>query len=289
MKLNVVPKKMVLTALLAVVFCTVVLCKQDSRYIQDTKRLNFKLNNNDLYQNNNNHKILRPKRDVSSSGWSNMKSMHYCTWNAPLNKKYLTAYYEENREIHGCTSSEQTQSGVLVHAIHLNTTNRNVLLTIEGKRIFFLKLILNLVKITRKVQRLLYNLFYFLFIDNSITSRGIILLLYSVTPVYWRLSFNGDAYYSPTEEQESSYSRNVIISKGSTYSNYQDVHINVYKGDQLNSIFEDEQQFQTKKHIFDQSVIEKIRNTWGALTTFSRISSANRISITLPQGMFCSL
>ena len=141
---------------------------------------------------------------------------------------------------------------------------------------------------TRKVQRLLYNLFYFLFIDNSITSRGIILLLYSVTPVYWRLSFNGDAYYSPTEEQESSYSRNVIISKGSTYSNYQDVHINVYKGDQLNSIFEDEQQFQTKKHIFDQSVIEKIRNTWGALTTFSRISSANRISITLPQGVFFS-
>ena len=146
-----------------------------------------------------------------------------------------------------------------------------------------------MLKIKREVQKLLNNLFYFLFIDNSITSRGIILLLYSVTPVYWRLSFNGDAYYSPTEEQESSYSRNVIISKGSTYSNYQDVRINVYKGDQLNSIFEDEQQFQTKKHIFDQSVIQKIRKTWGALTTFSRISSANRISITLPQGMFCSL
>ena len=101
------------------------------------KRLNYKLNSNNLYQNNNNHKILRPKRDVSSSGWSNMKSMHYCTWNAPLNKKYFTAYYEENREIHGCTSSEQTPSGVLVHAIHLNTTNRNVLLTIEGKHIIF--------------------------------------------------------------------------------------------------------------------------------------------------------
>ena len=112
------------------------------------------------------------------------------------------------------------------------------------------------------------------------------MLLYSVTPVTWRLSFNGDAYYSPTEEQESSYSRNVIISTGSTLKNYQDVHINVYKGDQLNSIFEDKQQFQTKKHIFDQSVIQKIRNTWGAITTFSRISSANRISITLPQGMF---
>ena len=68
--------------------------------------------------------------------------------------------------------------------------------------------------------------------------------------------------------------------------NYQDVHINVYKGDQLNSIFEDEQQFQTKKHIFDQSVIQKIRNTWGALTTFSRISSANRIIVTVSQGMF---
>ena len=137
MKLNKVPKKVALTAILAVVFCTVVLCKQDSRYAQDTKRLNFRLNYNNLYQDYNNQKILRPKRDVSSSGWSNMKSMHYCTWNAPLNKKYFTAYYEENREIHGCTSSEQTPSGVLVHAIHLNTTNRNVLLTIEGKHIIF--------------------------------------------------------------------------------------------------------------------------------------------------------
>ena len=66
--------------------------------------------------------------------------------------------------------------------------------------------------------------------------------------------------------------------------NSQDVHINVYKGDQLDPIFEGEQHFQTKKQVFDQSVIQKIRNTWGALTTFSRISSANRISISLPQG-----
>ena len=154
MKLNVLPKKMVLTAFLAVLFCTVVLCKHDSRYIQDTKRLNYKLNNNNLYQNNN-HKILRPKRDVSSSGWSNMKSMHYCTWNAPLNKKYFTAYYEENREIHGCTSTEQTQSGVLVHAIHLNTTNRNILLTIEGKHIF--PEIYSKACFTRQGYRLLFN------------------------------------------------------------------------------------------------------------------------------------
>ena len=139
-----------------------------------------------------------------------------------------------------------------------------------------------------KRQRLVNNFSYFFLIDNSITSSGIILLLYSVTPVYWRLSFNGDAYYSRTEEQESSFSRNVIISRGSTLKNYQDVHINVYKGDQLNSIFEDEQQFQTNQHIFDLSVTQKIRNTWGALTTFSRVSSANRISISLPQGMFHS-
>ena len=106
--------------------------------------------------------------------------------------------------------------------------------------------------------------------------------------MYWRLSFDGNAYYSPTEKQESSYSRNVIISRGSTLRNYQDVHIDLYKGDQLNAIFEDEQQFQTKQHIFDRSVIQKIRNTWGALTTFSRVSSANRISISLPTGMFHS-
>merc|ERR1712223_576457 len=33
----------------------------------------------------------------------------------------------------------------------------------------------------------------------------------------------------------------------------------------------------------DKSIVEKIRHKWGALTTFSRISDANRISISLPQ------
>ena len=136
MKLSVVPERMVLIAFLALVFCTIVLCKQDTGYSQDTKRLNFQLNNNNLYQNNNEHKILRLKRDVRSSSLNNIKLDRYCTWNAPLNKKYFTAYYEENREILGCTSSEQTKSGVLVHAIHLNTTQRKILLTIEGKHIF---------------------------------------------------------------------------------------------------------------------------------------------------------
>ena len=136
MKVKVVFKNIVLTTLLAVVFCTAVLCKQDTRHNYGTKRLNYMFHNNNLHENNNNnYKILRPKRDVNNGGWSNMKSTHYCTWNAPLNKKYFTAYYEENREIHGCTSSEQTQGGVLVHAIHLNTTNRNILLTIEGRQI----------------------------------------------------------------------------------------------------------------------------------------------------------
>ena len=137
-KSKIIFKNVVLTSLLAIIFCSVVLCKQDSKHNYGTKRLNYRWHNRNLHENNNdNHKILRPKRDVTNGGWNNMKSMHYCTWNAPLNKKYFTAYYEENREIHGCTSSEQAQSGVLVHAIHLNTTNRNILLTIEGKQILF--------------------------------------------------------------------------------------------------------------------------------------------------------
>ena len=35
----------------------------------------------------------------------------------------------------------------------------------------------------------------------------------------------------------------------------------------------------------DESVAKIIRKRWGALTSFSRISGANRISISLPQGM----
>ena len=123
------------------------------------------------------------------------------------------------------------------------------------------------------------------FLDNSKTSNGMVLILYSKAPVYWRLSFNGDAFYDPTEEQESSYSRNVVVSNGSKVKNYQGLPITVHDGNDLDPIFEEEHQFQSKQHIFDQLAIKKIRNTWGALTTFSRISGANRISISLPQGI----
>ena len=66
--------------------------------------------------------------------------------------------------------------------------------------------------------------------------------------------------------------------------NYQNIPINVYSQDQMDSIFEEGKFVQAKQHVIDQSVIKKIRNKWGALTTFSRISGANRISISLPQG-----
>ena len=127
-------KNVLFSVFTAAILCSIVLCKQqDTRYNYETKRLNYNLRDNAIYQyNNNNHKILRPKRDING-GFKNMKSVHYCTWNAPLNTKYLTPYYEENREIKGCASSEKTTSGVVVHAIHLNTTARNILLTIEGK------------------------------------------------------------------------------------------------------------------------------------------------------------
>ena len=85
-----------------------------------------------VHRYNNNHKILRPKREINN-GFKSMKSVNYCTWNAPLNTKYLTPYYEENREVRGCTSSEKTESGVVVHAISLDTSQKNVLLTVEGK------------------------------------------------------------------------------------------------------------------------------------------------------------
>ena len=129
-------KNMWLSAFTAAILCSIVICKhQDTRNIHETKRLNYKLRDSALYEYNRNHKILRPKRDVNS-GFKNMKNIHYCTWNAPLNTKYLTPYYEENREIKGCASSEKTSSGVIVHAIHLNTTARNILLTIEGNYLF---------------------------------------------------------------------------------------------------------------------------------------------------------
>ena len=66
--------------------------------------------------------------------------------------------------------------------------------------------------------------------------------------------------------------------------NFQNIPINVYNQDQLDTIFEEDKSVQTKQHVIDQSIIKKIRNKWGALTTFSRISGANRISISLPQG-----
>ena len=132
-------KNVLFSAFTAAILCSIVLCnQQDTRNSYETKRLNYKLRDNAIYEYNNNHKILRPKRDIKG-GFKNMKTVHYCTWNAPLNTKYLTPYYEENREIRGCASSEKTTSGVIVHAIHLNTTARNILLTIEGNIYIYLK------------------------------------------------------------------------------------------------------------------------------------------------------
>ena len=127
-----------------------------------------------------------------------------------------------------------------------------------------------------------------LFSDNDNTSSGLILLLYSSTPVYWRLSFDGDAFFSPTNQQRSSYSRNVYISKGSTLKNYQDIPINVHQHNQMDILFGQNNialEGSSQGHE-DESIAEIIRHKWGALTTFSRISGANRISISLPQGIW---
>ena len=109
-------------------------------------------------------------------------------------------------------------------------------------------------------------------------------MLYSSTPVYWRLSFDGDAFFNPTNQQRSSYSRNIYISKGSTLKNYQDVPINVHHHNQMDNLF-GRSNNAVEQHSKDESISEIIRNKWGALTTFSRISGANRISISLPQGI----
>ena len=71
--------------------------------------------------------------------------------------------------------------------------------------------------------------------------------------------------------------------------NYQEGPINVHRHNQMDDIFSrsnNELGKHSYQHTEDESIAEIIRNKWGALTTFSRISGANRISISLPQGMW---
>ena len=141
-KLENIFRNILISAFMTIILCSMVICKQTAVRSYDTKRLSHHLrhiiyddneNGDDIvHRYNNNHKILRPKREINN-GFKSMKSINYCTWNAPLNTKYLTPYYEENREVRGCTSSEKTESGVVVHAISLDTLQKNVLLTVEGK------------------------------------------------------------------------------------------------------------------------------------------------------------
>ena len=140
-KLESIFRNILIGAFMTIILCSMVICKQTAVRKYDTKRLSHHLRHIDDYDRkyddivhryNNNHKILRPKREINN-GFKSMKSINYCTWNAPLNTKYLTPYYEENREVRGCTSSEKTESGVVVHAISLDTSQKNVLLTVEGK------------------------------------------------------------------------------------------------------------------------------------------------------------
>ena len=70
--------------------------------------------------------------------------------------------------------------------------------------------------------------------------------------------------------------------------NFQDVPINVHQHNQMDNLFgrnNNALEKRSHQHSEDESIAEIIRNKWGALTTFSRISGANRISILLPQGM----
>ena len=141
-KLESIFRNILISAFMTIILCSMVISKQTVARSYDTKRLSHHLRHIDDYDKkyddivhryNNNHKILRPKREISS-GFKSMKSVNYCTWNAPLKTKYLTPYYEENRDVRGCTSSEKTESGVVVHAISLDTSQKNVLLTVEGKK-----------------------------------------------------------------------------------------------------------------------------------------------------------
>ena len=70
--------------------------------------------------------------------------------------------------------------------------------------------------------------------------------------------------------------------------NYQDLPINVYHHNHVDNLFRGSNnafEKNSQQNIEDESIAEIIRNKWGALTTFSRISGANRISISLPQGL----
>ena len=104
-------------------------------------------------------------------------------------------------------------------------------------------------------------------------------MLHSSTPVNWRLSLIGEVA-SSYDQKSPHLSRNVYLSPGSTLKNHQTIPINVHIHNQMNNLFGKG----SIKNV-DESIVEKIRQKWGALTTFSRISDANRISISLPQGI----
>ena len=127
-KLENIFRNILISAFMTIILCSMVICKQTAVRSYNTKRLSHHLrhiyDDNEsgddiVHRYNNNHKILRPKREISS-GFKSMKSVNYCTWNAPLKTKYLTPYYEENREVRGCTSSEKNECRVGGDAIRLD-------------------------------------------------------------------------------------------------------------------------------------------------------------------------
>ena len=189
----------------------------------------------------------RQKRDGSfnSGSFNTLQKVNYCSWDRPLNTKYLLSFYEAHRTVNGCSSAEQTADNVRVHAVRINTTQaRIVLLTVS---------------------------------DNDRNSSGLVVLLDSSKPVKWRLTFTG-----VSSGAANSYMRKVYVSKGSEiyYSN-----VKLDNSEQPNlrgrgSVFDMEEVFGEKD---DFSAAQLLRKHWGAISSFSRISDANRISISLPQ------
>ena len=128
-----------------------------------------------------------------------------------LRTKYFVPFYEQIRRVEAsCFSKALTASssldGVLeveagfeVHVIRINSTAKNVMLTINGEKVSAENCRVGKVNAT-----------FFSASPSSTSTRGIYLLLDSTTPVSWRINFMGSR-----AQAASTFKRFVFLSPGS--------------------------------------------------------------------------
>eukprot|EP00095_Tigriopus_kingsejongensis_P008368 maker-scaffold856_size87843-snap-gene-0.17 protein:Tk08368 transcript:maker-scaffold856_size87843-snap-gene-0.17-mRNA-1 annotation:"hypothetical protein DAPPUDRAFT_95568" len=161
------------------------------------------------------------------------EAVKLCSADSPLRSPYFVPFFEETRQVSShCVSREMSPENYFIHVLRIDTSAREVILTLT---------------------------------ENEPQGAGLILVLDSPRPLKWRIDFVGSV-----TRGRGDFSRWVALPTGSRVisSNFP-VEIKSLVNVSLSG------------SMTDRDFTDRVRTHFRALTTFARISEANRVMFNL--------